>query len=403
MSEIAFTDVTQTVINEINSIPDFDSIKRGICTNSKSKRENYINEYISNLKRNVKIDEIKNGNQVLLNDWNTEESKSDFFIQTNDLGFSPNELNRFSQTVKEQIDIIQFDSVKPDYIEFVLQRQDSDKKHPQLFSISIPKEFIRDEKTKLSKLAFSIYFHTPLSNGIGGGFYVGDNCLKANSDANFYPFGWDFLFHVLLKNKILLVKAHTLSKKKEIVIVPILNHEPVKSAAGVVIDEVALGEMNNNNTMIDIIDSIQKYLIKKYSGNDVFKLPYELNFYAFSGGNVSLLKLLATIKIPSDYLKKVSFFDPPEYDRTGLISFIERATSKRNFYDLGIQLYIKRTSSIPNWLSSKIEPDKIISYGESESLKIGLIQDFKKDNNLSDNSKHWKVRDLFILDAISRL
>jgi len=155
--------------------------------------------------------------------------------------------------------------------------------------------------------------------------------------------------------------------------------------------------------MIDIIDSIQKYLIKKYSGNDVFKLPYELNFYAFSGGNVSLLKLLATIKIPSDYLKKVSFFDPPEYDRNGLISFIERAASKRNFYDLGIQLYIKRTSSIPNWLSSKIEPDKIISYGESESLKIGLIQNFKKDNNLSDNSKHWKVRDLFILDAIKRL
>ena len=398
MTPINFIDVTNKVIDELNSIPNFDLLSRGICQNDKSNRAGVVQEYISTLKRKLTLQDILNRSSKLLESWNTEESLKQTYIQTNDFGFEPSNLNRFDPKIKENIEIKIFNSIKPLFTELVIQRQDSVNNHPQLFSISIPNAFL-ESKAELKYLPISIYFHTPLSNGIGAGNYIGDTCLKSNSDRKFYPFGWDFLFYILLQNKILLTNALSLAKKDEIVIIPILNQEPIKNKNGVVIDEVALGEMTNPKHLISIMESISHFLFKRFE-RKIFIMPHKYSLYAFSGGNVSLLKLLSHINDFKSVLKKVTFFDPPENDRTDLVNFIKTYTSKGNYANLTIQLYIKRTTSIDKWLADKILIDKFITFGESESLKIGLINNFSAFPKITDNGKHWKVRDLSIYNAV---
>ncbi|WP_223649384.1 LGFP repeat-containing protein [Hymenobacter psoromatis] len=184
---------------------------------------------------------------------------------------------------------------------------------PKLIAVSFPKSLLESEETP-----FLVYFHPTLGQAVPSGYYTAAPNLKSPEDGNFYPYGWDFLFHGFWKYlnysgpdftteySIGLDYQMAQSGKAVAVVLPIFHAN----------DGINVGDFLKPDQILLLLAEIKWFFTQKAELAD--GKPTAANFRVAMGAFSSATSLLATVlgNINSvfcrDVLREVYFFDAPQ-------------------------------------------------------------------------------------------
>ncbi|MES2732355.1 MAG: hypothetical protein V4714_11415 [Bacteroidota bacterium] len=198
-----------------------------------------------------------------------------------------------------------------DAFQVVLER--SGDVHPKLLAVSFPKSLLEQEKTP-----FLIYFHPTLGQAVSSGYYTAASNLKSPEDNQFYPYGWDFLFHVFWKYlnytdrefntaySLGLNYQVGLSGKDVAIVLPIFHPN----------DNINVGDFNQPDKILTLLGEIKWFFTQQVAMNGALPSPdnFRVAMGAFSSSNNLLANLINKTQASfcKDVLKEVYFFDPPQ-------------------------------------------------------------------------------------------
>ena len=184
---------------------------------------------------------------------------------------------------------------------------------PKLVAVSFPTSLLTQAETP-----FLVYFHPTLGQAIPSGYYTAAPNLKSPADGNFYPYGWDFLFHGFWKYlnysspdftteySIGLDYQVAQSGKDVAVVLPIFHAD----------DGIGVGDFMKPDQLLLILAEIKWYFTQQVDLAD--GQPTAANFRvamsAFSSATGLLARVLSNINsvFCRDVLREAYFFDAPQ-------------------------------------------------------------------------------------------
>ncbi len=184
---------------------------------------------------------------------------------------------------------------------------------PKLVAVSFPKSLLESEETP-----FLVYFHPTLGQAVPSGYYTAAPNLKSPEDQQFYPYGWDFLFHGFWKYlnysspdfttayNIGLDYQVAQSGKDVAVVLPMFHSN----------DGINVGDFLKPDQIMLMLAEIKWFFTQKVDLAD--GKPTAANFRVAMGAFSSATSLLATVlgSVNSvfcrDALREVYFFDAPQ-------------------------------------------------------------------------------------------
>ncbi len=297
------TDVTNRVLKELNVVPS----PQGI---GKRQGKQWRNWEVYNLYEEALPDKNAVGDGGVIN-----------FIDANDLhwlkSWTPRALSSVdvmstaSDSFAEQELVVVKRDIAPDCQSFVFERPGD--VFPKLVSVVCPNSLIGDD---VVALPFYIYIHPTLGQAVPGGFYVNSDNLRSIQDNQYYPYGWDFLFHVLwgsnnyrragFNSDFIVGQAHQIAAtdKPVITVVPILSEK----------DGTNIGDFGDPQKVSKILQEIH-FAIASINNLSRFEPNYRVAIAAFSSSNGLLSSFLS--KQSASFLKhelqEVYIFDPPSW------------------------------------------------------------------------------------------
>ena len=183
---------------------------------------------------------------------------------------------------------------------------------PKLIAVSFPKSLLASAETP-----FLVYFHPTLGQAVPSGYYTAAPNLKSPEDGNFYPYGWDFLFHGFWKYlnysgpdftteyNIGLDYQVAQSGKDVAVVLPMFHSN----------DGINVGDFLKPDQIMLLLAEIKWFFTQQVDLAD--GKPTAANFRVAMGAFSSATSLLATVlgNVNSvfcrDALREVYFFDAP--------------------------------------------------------------------------------------------
>ena len=184
---------------------------------------------------------------------------------------------------------------------------------PKLIAVSFPKSLLESAETP-----FLVYFHPTLGQAVPSGYYTAAPNLKSPEDGNFYPYGWDFLFHGFWKYlnysgpdftteyNIGLDYQVAQSGKDVAVVLPMFHSN----------DGINVGDFLKPDQIMLMLAEIKWFFTQQVDLAD--GKPTAANFRVAMGAFSSATSLLATVlgNVNSvfcrDALREVYFFDAPQ-------------------------------------------------------------------------------------------
>ena len=184
---------------------------------------------------------------------------------------------------------------------------------PKLVAVSFPTSLLTQAETP-----FLVYFHPTLGQAVPSGYYTAAPNLKSPEDGNFYPYGWDFLFHGFWKYlnysspdftteySIGLDYQVAQSGKDVAVVLPIFHAD----------DGIGVGDFLKPDQLLLILAEIKWYFTQQVDLAD--GQPTAANFRvamgAFSSATGLLARVLSNINsvFCRDVLREAYFFDAPQ-------------------------------------------------------------------------------------------
>ena len=184
---------------------------------------------------------------------------------------------------------------------------------PKLVAVSFPSSLLEQDETP-----FLIFFHPTMGQAVASGYYTTAPNLKSPEDGQFYPYGWDYLFHGLWKYlnyaspdfntqyNIGLDYQAAQSSKDVAVVLPLFHAN----------DSINVGDYLKPDQLMLMLAEIKWFFTQK--AEVVNNKPTAANFRVAMGAFSSATSLLATLlgSINSvfcrDALREVYFFDAPQ-------------------------------------------------------------------------------------------
>ena len=184
---------------------------------------------------------------------------------------------------------------------------------PKLVAVSFPASLLEREETP-----FLVYFHPTLGQAVPAGYYTAAPNLKSTEDGNFYPYGWDFLFHGFWKYlnyggpdftteySIGLDYQVAQGGKDVAVVLPIFHAN----------DGINVGDFLKPDQIMLLLAEIKWFFTQQVDLAD--GQPTAANFRVAMGAFSSATSLLATVlsNVNSvfcrDVLREAYFFDAPQ-------------------------------------------------------------------------------------------
>lgn len=184
---------------------------------------------------------------------------------------------------------------------------------PKLVAVSFPTNLLTREETP-----FLVYFHPTLGQAVPSGYYTAAPNLKSPEDGNFYPYGWDFLFHGFWKYlnysgpdftteyNIGLDYQVAQGGKDVALVLPILHAN----------DSISVGDFLKPDQIMLLLAEIKWFFTQQVALVD--GKPTAANFRVAMGAFSSATSLLATVlgSVNSvfcrDVLRETYFFDAPQ-------------------------------------------------------------------------------------------
>lgn len=184
---------------------------------------------------------------------------------------------------------------------------------PKLLAVSFPKSLLDSAETP-----FLIYFHPTLGQAVPSGYYTAAPNLKSPEDQQFYPYGWDFLFHGFWKYlnysspdfttgyNIGLDYQVAQSGKDVAVVLPIFHSS----------DSINVGDFMKPDQIMLMLAEIKWFFTQQVemATNKPTAANFRVAMGAFSSATSLLATLLANVNsvFCRDVLREVYFFDAPQ-------------------------------------------------------------------------------------------
>ncbi len=204
------------------------------------------------------------------------------------------------------------DWVEPHLKTFIVER--AGDVNPKILAVTYPEALVthlRSLPVAANGVPFLVYYHPTLGQATTS-YNTAEN-LKSKQDGNWYPYGWDFLFHVFWKYlhyrgtainmEYTLGLGHQLaaSGKNVALVLPVLSKN----------DGVNIGDFNDPQKSQEILRAVQQFIANK----EGLSLQPEIGRVAlagFSNGN-GLVGTLLSRSHPylRDQVKEVYMFDAP--------------------------------------------------------------------------------------------
>ncbi|PZP41984.1 MAG: hypothetical protein DI598_17510, partial [Pseudopedobacter saltans] len=268
-----------------------------------------------------------------------------------DFGFDTQEKDILFATVEdtstnEQIVSLATDTPTPDFETIILEREGD--VYPKLIAVSIPNTLDVESISTNGGIPMHIFFHPTIGQNIAEYYTAtsvqGRESLKSTLDGNYYPYGWDFLYYIFLRN--LTYEANTnidsngmllewagkgllyqieKSGKIAVNVIPILDAS--RNA----------GDFENPELLLGILKEIQQFVTtyKGYEDNGLLPIGYTA-VSAFSSGHLCVNKLMQQYnndtfsEFYQDVLQELYMFDAPQQTNDTWVSL---ATAWANKYE----------------------------------------------------------------------
>ncbi|QMW01730.1 hypothetical protein [Spirosoma foliorum] len=303
-----YTDVTDRVLKELNVVPGMTS-RLGTINRSENVLP-MMQMRATNLPELPDDDSDANAFLIAF-----EQANVDVF-PTIDAGFTDITFSvpQAQETDKENVfdfTLGSFEFTTNESTTVILERPGN--VFPKLVAVNVPNRLLTSE---LDCWPVLIYIHPTAGQNLSTNYINADN-LKSIDDAHFYPYGWDFLFHMFWKylfyetlgantsTNVGIVYQHQFSGKDVITVLPILNQS----------DSINMGDFNNPDSILQILGEIKWYFTQHVKMNDglVSTDNFRVAMAAYSSGNGLLKTFLAEKNnaFCQQILKEVYFFDAP--------------------------------------------------------------------------------------------
>lgn len=184
---------------------------------------------------------------------------------------------------------------------------------PKLLAVSFPKSLLEREETP-----FLVFFHPTIGQAVASGYYTTAANLKSLEDMQYYPYGWDYLFHGFWKylnysgpdfntQYNIGIDYQVAQSGKDVAVVLPLFHAN---------DAINVGDFLKPDQIMLLLAEIKWHFTQQVEV--VNNKPTAANFRVAMGAFSSATSLLATLlgNVNSvfcrDALREVYFFDAPQ-------------------------------------------------------------------------------------------
>jgi hypothetical protein len=412
-------DVTTRVLDELNTIPGT-TARPGLSRIEESKP--FIYEFIQRYFAEDFDEAAAMNNDELFTYLQTLDKR------ILDFGFDTQEKQvRFTtvedSSVNEQTLLLTDNQTQPDFETIILER-DGDV-IPKLVAVSLPASLDLSSFTEGGGLPFHVFFHPTLGQNTASYYTAvnqpGRESLKDTIDGNYSPYGWDFLFFIILRN--LSYQANTNinannvinewagkgllyqianADKNVINIIPVLD--PQKNG----------GDFERPDTHLQILKEVQQFLLNRQGDVNESLLPVgKCAVSAFSSGHLCSNNLLQASgnnsfsEFYGDVLQEVYMFDAPVQTNDNWVQ-LANAWAQKYGDEKVIRAYSQWTPTNVNLLLAKgqaIRNSKLVLNSDNPNRSFALLgQPFFKDiiSNSDWQAMHQAIPSLMLNDALSR-
>ncbi|TAE55409.1 MAG: hypothetical protein EAZ89_05645 [Bacteroidetes bacterium] len=309
------TDVTARALTEINQVPGYPGRDRGVV-----RVPEVIGPAISAVASHPNWDTAEKRLQLVYE----LTGREDYAATAQQIGswnirwlpswpnLAPDSLY-FSGLTSSRPDIqLQRHWVEPRMKSFVLER--AGDVHPKLISVTYPEhlgERLRERPSEAAAMPFLVYYHPTLGQATSS-YNTAEN-LKSQQDGNYYPYGWDFLFHVFWKYlsyrgysvnmeySMGLAYQLAASGKDVVLIIPVLSKQ----------DAINVGDFNDPGKSLDLLRSIQQFVATQERVRPAADVG-RVALAGFSNGNNMVTSMLARNHLYlRQFVKEAYMFDAP--------------------------------------------------------------------------------------------
>lgn len=411
-------DVTSRVLDELNTIPGT-SVRPGLSRIEDAKP--FIYEFVQRYFASDYDNVVVMNNDELFGYLQTLDKKVfDFTFDTQEKEVSFTSVEDTS--VNEQTLSITNNQTQPDFETIILER-DGDVT-PKLVAVSLPASLDLSSFTE-GGLPFHVFFHPTLGQNIASYYtavnQTGRESLKDTIDGNYSPYGWDFLFFIVLRN--LSYQANTNINANNVInewagkglLYQIANADKnIINVIPVLDPQKNGGDFEKPDSHLQILKEVQQFLLNRQGEANENLLPIgKCAVSAFSSGHLCSNNLLQAAGNDSfsefygDALQEVYMFDAPVQTND---NWVQLANSWAQKYgeEKVVRAYSQWTPTNVNLLLAKGQTpvsSKLVVNSDNPNRSFAQLgQAFFKNiiSNSDWQAMHQAIPSLMLNDALSR-